>query len=197
MQLRIRARGLDVLAKTRHAVERRVSVLVLVFALAAASAASGQTQSPEDDALRARIEAQLAELIDGTGASIRVAVRDGQVVLQGQVRLLEQSLRAEQAAWTTPGVRDVDNELRVVPLAAGTDAAIARQVRMIVKSDGRFLDTQLRIEVLAGVVSIRGAFQDPGDVLALKHRVAAIPGVLDVEIDALLVAGRTSANDKS
>jgi len=59
---------------------------------------------------------------------------------------------------------------------------------MIIKSDGRFVDTNLELEVTAGLVRLRGMFQDPTDVLALKHRIASIPGVLDVEIDALLVA---------
>lgn len=178
------------------AVSRRlIAGLLFGLCLAAASHGSEQVEAPEDAELRARIEAQLRELSDGTGAAIRVAVRDGHVILQGQVRLLDQSLRAEQAAWKTPGVRDVDNELRVVPPRLGNDAAIERQVRMIIKGDGRFIDTNLEIEVLAGVVRVRGMFQDPADVLALKHRVASIPGVLDVVIDALLVASRGAARD--
>ena len=176
----------------RSAFLRGVSVGTgcLMLMLASASLASERTEAPEDEDLHAQIEAQLAELPEIARAKIRVAVRDGHVVLQGQVRLLEQLLRAEQTVWTTPGVRDVDNELQVVPLAAGADAAIERQVRMIVKSDGPFIDTNLQIEVLAGVVRLQGMFQDPSDVLTLKHQIAKIPGVLAVEIDALLVASR-------
>ena len=165
-----------------------VSGLLVVVCLAATSHGAEHLEAPEEAELRARIEAQLAALPDRRGAEIRVAVRNGQVILQGRVRLLEQSLRAEQTAWRTSGVLDVDNELRVVSSGVVGDAAIERQVRMIIKGDGRFIDTNLELEVTAGVVRLRGLFQDPADVLALKHRIASIPGVLGVEIDAVLVA---------
>jgi len=173
-----------------RALGRAASGLLLVITLTATSQASENSEAATDAELRTRIEAQLAALPDREGAEIRVAVTDGQVVLQGRVHLLEQSLRAEQTVWKTPGVLDVDNELRVIPHGVGGDAAIERQVRTIIKGDGRFVDTNLEVEVMAGIVRLRGLFQDPADVLALKHRIASIAGVLDVEIDALLVARR-------
>jgi len=177
--------------------EARLAVPTLLFIACLASPSQGveKTEAPEDAGLRTRIEARLADLPDREGAEIRVAVREGQVVLQGTVRLLEQSLRAEQATWRTLGVLDVDNELRVLPQAPGGDAAIERQVRLIIKGGGDFIDTNLAVEVTAGVVRLRGLFQDPGDVLALKHRVASIPGVLGVEIDALMMAHREPPSD--
>jgi osmotically-inducible protein OsmY len=163
---------------------------LFVSCLAVPALVSGEPESPEDVELRARIEAKLTELPEQEGAEIRVVVRNGQVLLQGRVRLLEQSLRAEQAAWKTAGVIDLENELRVVSPAVGGDAAIEQRVRMIIKGDERFIDTNLRLEVTAGQVRLRGLFRDPGDVLALKHRIASIPGVLGVQIDAVLVARR-------
>ena len=165
-----------------------VAALVGAFLLVWPSHAAGASEDAADATLRARIEAQLAALPDRDGAEIRIAVREGQVLLLGRVALLEQSLRAEQAVWKTPGVVDVDNELRVLAFDGPKDAEIARRVRTIIKGDARFLDTNLEVEVSEGLVRLRGFFQDPADVLALKHRVASIPGVLDVEIDALLVA---------
>ncbi len=166
----------------------RGAVLILALLLATPGHGSEHPEAAEDAELRTRIEAQLAALPDRQGAEIRVAVRDGQVLLHGRVRLLEHSLRAERVTWKTAGVVDVENEVRVVSNGIGGDAAIERQVRTIIKSDGRFVDTNLEIEVTAGFVRLRGMFQDPSDVLALKHRIASISGVLDVEIDALLVA---------
>jgi osmotically-inducible protein OsmY len=174
----------------KRALRTAVVVALFVSCLAIPGFASGEPESAEDAELRARIEAKLAELPEREGAEIRVMVRNGQVLLQGRVRLLEQSLRAEQAAWKTPGVLDLENELRVVSPAVGGDAAIEQRVRMIIKGDERFIDTNLQLEVTAGQVRLRGLFRDPGDVLALKHRIASIPGVLGVEIDALLVARR-------
>jgi osmotically-inducible protein OsmY len=174
----------------KRALRTTVVGALFVSCLAIPGFASGEPQALEDVELRARIEAKLAELPGREGAEIRVMVRNGQVLLQGRVRLLEQSLRAEQAAWKTSGVLDLENELRVVSPGVGGDAAIEQRIRMIIKGDERFIDTNLRLEVTAGEVRLRGLFQDPADVLALKHRIASIPGVLGVEIDAVLVARR-------
>lgn len=167
---------------------RPLLALALVLLLVGPSRAAEPTT--KDAELRARIEAQLAAAVQAEGADIRIAVRDGRVILQGRVRLLEQSLRAEQSVWRTSGVVDVDNELRVVPGTSGGDAEIERQVRRLLKGDGDFLDTNLELQVEAGVVRLRGLFQDPTDVLDLKHRIASIAGVLEVEIEAFLVARR-------
>lgn len=68
------------------------------------------------------------------------------------------------------------------------DAVIEREVRLLIKGDGRFLDTSLALEVEAGVVRVRGLFEDPADVSSLERRIASLPGVRAVEIDARLVA---------
>jgi osmotically-inducible protein OsmY len=162
----------------------------VLFVVSCLAVAGHGAEAGEDEALRARLEARLEGLADRDGAEIRVAVRDGRVLLRGRVRLLEQSLRAEQTAWKTVGVEDVENELRVVPVGGAGDAAIERRIRTIIKGDERFVDTSLELEVRTGRVRLRGMFNDPVDVLAMKHRIASIPGVLDVEIDAVLVARR-------
>lgn len=165
-----------------------VAALGLLLCLGAPGYASESEARAEDAKLRDRIEAQLASLPDRDGAEIQVAVRGGHVVLRGKVRLLEQSLRAEQVAWRTPGVLDVDNELRVKPPGSEADVAIERAIRMIIKGDERFVDTNLELGVQGGVVELRGRFNNPADVLALKHQIASIPGVMNVLIDAVLVA---------
>jgi osmotically-inducible protein OsmY len=167
-----------------------LAVALCLSCLALSGLASGAPEAPEDAELRARIEAKLAELPGHEGAEVRVVVREGQVLLQGRVRLLEQSLRAEQVTWKTSGVIDVDNELRVSARGVSSDAEIEQRIRMVIKGDERFIDTSLQLEVKAGFVTLRGLFEDPGDVLALKHRIASISGVLDVEIEAVLVAHR-------
>jgi len=145
-----------------------------------------------DAALQARVEQSIRALA-APGAAIRVAAAGGDVLLFGTVLLLEHALRAEQAAWRTEGVRDVDNEIRVIPRLRGTDAAIEREIRGVLSSDARFGGSQVQIEVAAGEVVLRGLIPDPAAVLALRHRVAAIEGVVSIEIEPLLVAqiGRT------
>lgn len=133
----------------KRALRTTVVGALFVSCIAIPGFASGEPEAPEDVELRARIEAKLAELPDREGAEVRVVVRNGQVLLQGRVRLLEQSLRAEQAAWKTSGVLDLENELRVVSRGVGGDAAIEQRVRMIIKGDDRFIDTNLQLEVTA------------------------------------------------
>lgn len=171
-------------------VDRAKPVLVALLLLLGTTAASVATMPPADADLREVLSSKLEALPWNEGNVLRTAVRGGQVLLQGEVRLLEHSLRAEQLVWQTPGVVDVDNEIRVVPVGAQGDRGIEREVRLIIKGEPRFLDTNLAVGVLDGVVSLRGLFQDPADVLALKHRVASVPGVLHVVIDAHIVASR-------
>lgn len=137
--------------------------------------------------LRTQIETELSRL-SIPGAEVRVAVSEGDVLLHGTVRLLEHALRAEQRVWKTEGVRDVDNELRVVPVVARSDSEIEREIRSLLASDPRFLGVLIEIASKSGDVALRGRIPHPSDVLTLKHRVAAIEGVVSIEIDAFLVA---------
>jgi osmotically-inducible protein OsmY len=171
------------------------AALALVLVLAAPTLGSASAAGDEDAALRARIESRLAPLAEPVEAEIRVYVRDGQVVLTGAVPLLEHSLRASQKVWQTEGVRDVDNELEVRPLVRPTDETIEQRIRTLIKGEPPFLDAQVAVEVRAGSVRLSGYFEDPSDVLALKHRVASIAGVVELEIDAVLHALRRDRRD--
>lgn len=136
-----------------------------------------------------RIVERLRALDPELASRVTVSARDGAVLLTGVVRIYEHVLQAERVAWTTEGVLDVENELRVIPLLPVEDAAIERRVREILKTDPRFADVSVRVDVKAGFVKLAGLFEDPGEVLSLKHRVASVEGVLHVEIEAMLVAG--------
>ncbi len=47
--------------------------------------------------------------------AIGVAVKDGTLILSGDVHTLRERSDAEVAAWAAPGVRNVDNRIRVQP----------------------------------------------------------------------------------
>jgi hypothetical protein len=78
----------------------------------------------------------------------------------------------------------VDNEIRVVPKLPQTDLSIERKIMDIVHTDSRYHGMGLKIKVETGVVSIGGTFEQPRDVMFLKHRVAEIEGVVDVNLQA-------------
>jgi len=119
---------------------------------------------------------------------VRVDVDDGIVVLSGQVRLLAQRMEYDLIAWQTNGVKEVDNEIRVVPEVAVSDAEIERQVRYIVFDTYRRhwhheMDAHIGIE--KGQVRIRANLRRPRDLLMLKHRLAKIEGITWLEIDSV------------
>ena len=110
------------------------------------------------------------------------------MVLTGQVRFYEQKLVSDRIAWTTPGVDEVDNELRVVPKLPLSDAAIERRIREILKADERFRTAAVLVRVDNSNVFLAGSFLRFRDPSILKHKVAAIEGVLSIEIRAQFLA---------
>lgn len=122
------------------------------------------------------------------GTRVHVSVQDGQVVLSGTVYLYSQKMLYEHIVWRTPGVVEVDNEIRVVPRLRVEDAEIARHIHTMIKGQPRFQHAEITVDVTQGAVSLSGTFHDPGDVLSLKHQVAEIEGVIRLEILARFAA---------
>jgi osmotically-inducible protein OsmY len=63
--------------------------------------------------LKRRIEAALQRNAELDAARIRVGVTGGKVILEGQVKARFERALAQQAAWSAPGVRAVEDHLRV------------------------------------------------------------------------------------
>jgi osmotically-inducible protein OsmY len=110
---------------------------------------------------------------------IRVDVNQGRVRLTGSVHRLADLTAASADAWLVKGVREVDNELDVVGLAARDDRIIASDV--IARLAPRGVDSNdLVVNVAGGVVTLTGNVDDQ-----LKKREAVAtawttPGVVDV-----------------
>ena len=95
-----------------------------------------------------------------------------------------QKLLYEHIVWRTPGVVKLDNDMRVVPRLPVEDAEIARHIHTLITGHQRFLHAEITVDVTEGAVRLSGTFYDPDDVLALKHQVAEIAGVIRLEIMA-------------
>ena len=132
------------------------TVLFLILGLFQVSPALARS----DDLIQREIEAQIAESTMLRGTRIEVQVEQRLVVLTGRVRLYEQKLVSDRIAWTTPGVFEVDNEIRVVPKVPLADAAIERRIREIIKTHQRFHGAGVVVAVDNGVVSIQGSFPE-------------------------------------
>lgn len=159
-------------------------LLILVMVLFQATPVLAES----DDFLKREIEAQIEKSQALQDTRINVHVQERLVVLAGQVRLYEQKLVSDRIAWTTPGVFEVDNEIRVVPKLPLSDDAIERRIRKIVSADERFSAAGLVIRVSNGKVFVKGRFLGYRDPSVLKHKVAEIEGVVTIEIGAAFLA---------
>lgn len=160
------------------------SVLLLILVMVQVSPALARS----DDLIQREIEAQIAGTTLLRGSQIEVRVEQRLAVLTGQVRLYEQKLISDRIAWTTLGVFEVDNEIRVVPKVPLADAAIEQKIREIVSTYERFHGSGLVVKVDNGVVSIDGSFTGLGSPVFLKHKVGEIEGVVDINIHATFLA---------
>ena len=159
-------------------------ILILILALFQVAPALARS----DHFIQAEIEEQLAESEKLRGAKIEVHVEQRLVVLSGTGRLYEQKLISERIAWTTPGVSEVDNEIRVVPILPMSDAAIEWKIKEIVKFNVRLHAAGIVVVVKDGVVTIQGSFAEISDLIFLKHEVAKIEGVVDIRVTGGVIA---------
>ncbi len=121
------------------------------------------------------------------GTEVHIAVQGGQVVLSGTVYLYSQKMLYEHIVGRTPGVVEINNDIRVIPRLPVEDAEIAGHIGALIKGHQRFQNAEITVDVTAGAVSLSGTFHDPGDFMFLKHQVAEIEGVIRLEIMARFV----------
>jgi osmotically-inducible protein OsmY len=67
------------------------------------------TAKPRD--IRQKIEQALVRSAETDARHIRVEVEDGKVILKGNVRTWAEREDAKRAAWSAPGVQEVDDRL--------------------------------------------------------------------------------------
>ena len=156
---------------------------VIVAAFLLLVVASGQALADSDQIIKQAIEEAAAKSPEWLGADARVVVEGRSVILFGSVRLYLHKMLYEKIAWQTVGVVEVDNEIRIVPQTPLSDTAIERKIWAIVHLHEEYHASELKVTIKRGAVFLRGAFGHPQDVIFLKKRVAAIEGVIAIDID--------------
>lgn len=141
-----------------------------------------------DETIRREIAKQFTESDKLRDTKIQINVEQRLVVLSGEVQFYEQKLLSERIAWTTPDVFEVDNEIQVKPKLPLSDIAIEQKVRQIVKANERYRAAAVLVMVSNGKVFLEGSFLGFSDPSTLKHKIAEIEGVVDIEINAIFLA---------
>ena len=156
---------------------------VIVAAFLLLVLASPQALADTDRIIKQAIEEAAAKSPELQGTDARIAVEGRTVILFGSVRLFLHKMLYEQIAWQTIGVLEVDNEIRVVPRAPLSDAAIERKIWVIIRRHEQFHTSEMKVTVEHGTVFLRGIFGHAPDVIFLKKRIAAIEGVIAINMD--------------
>lgn len=167
---------------------RELTLIVCLFCVIPVAAAADQSASRavNDSALTAKVKSALAT---GTGVQARdieVETRDGVVQLSGFVDSEGARSAAVMRARSVGGVAEVRNDLSVrdddrpaqqpVP-----DTVIASRVRSTLGNARLDEESDVNVEVSAGVVQLSGFVTSIEEKTRAADAASAVPGVRDVE----------------
>ncbi len=119
---------------------------------------------------------------------VSVTAREGVVTLDGMVLTDAEKGLAERLASEIPGIRAVENTIRVTP-ALSRDLAIEKAVRAELVEDPLVHIRDLRVRADDGVVTVAGIVSQRGEERLARALVAKVPDVGRV-IDKLETAPR-------
>ena len=108
-------------------------------------------------------------------AEVAVAEREGRVTLRGTVRSIHQRRTAVQVAKAVPGVRTVDDGLRIDPRDHTRDNEIRGAVLQALRDGG--VPARVDVDVANGWVTLRGEVGHQHESDAAFAAAAGIAGV--------------------
>jgi osmotically-inducible protein OsmY len=156
---------------------------------AAAEAKSGTTSPDVSNAIAAvHVKGKLVDKLGTDALRINVSVSGETATLTGEVTKSASQGLAEQVALSVDGVKKVDNKVtqRNAEGAVGASEASVKNVALEMKVKGILLGEigtnalKIEVEVVDGVVSLRGKLDDPGTASAAVRKTQAIKGVKKV-----------------
>jgi osmotically-inducible protein OsmY len=119
----------------------------------AAAEAAGKDTATGDSQLHQRIATQLKSLGQ---ASIDIEVRDGFVMLRGNVRTFRQKERLHRFVMGLSGVRALKDLLRVDPVETVADREVALHIRHALDAHSELPPGTAQVHVSSGVATLRG-----------------------------------------
>lgn len=169
------------------------AVLSLTWLLAASPAnAAGEREAvPAEvsEALNATsVKAKLIEKLGTDALRIKVSVSGETATLTGEVAKSPSQGLAEQVALSVEGIKKVDNKVTVKdaagPMAASEasvkNVALELKVKSILLTEIGKNALKIEVEVVDGVVSLRGKLESPESSKAAIEKTRSIKGVKKV-----------------
>lgn len=105
---------------------------------------------------------------------------EGVIVLDGQVDTYNEKAVAEEIAGRVRGVKDVINNITVIPPISKGDEAITENVRRNLELDAWVEDKRISAETIDGVVFLRGTVSSTIEKLEAENDARWVAGVVDV-----------------
>ena len=190
-----------------------LSVAVLLFALACtrnenanrpnanstANANSTKAGAARNDSwVATKTKLALMASSPTSGYETDVDAKEGVVTLTGKVDTNEARNEAEQVARKVDGVRNVNNQLQVVPEARrsevnATDDKIKDAIGKLMETDSNLQNLSLSVDSNAGVVSLDGSVDTLDQLLKAAQAIRKVPGVKSVITSGVTVREDTSA----
>jgi len=151
---------------------------------------SGATRSDSWIALRTKLA--LVASSPTSGYETAVDAKDGVVTLTGKVDTNEVKTAAEQVARKVEGVRNVNNQLQVVPEAQrheinAADDKIKNEIQKLMDSDSKLQNLSLSVDSNAGVVSLDGSVDTVEQLWQAAQAIRKVPGVKAVVTSGVTV----------
>jgi osmotically-inducible protein OsmY len=146
-----------------------------------------------EPALHERADDEIAEEIahrrwrDAQGPdSVAVQVRDGRVILHGEVESVLQRDAVESAAHQLTGVRAVDNLIKVKPHTQPSAAEIEQRVQEAIAHVGSPDPGSIQVTIIDGTVHLHGCLASLAALQAALDAAGTTPCVTDVESEIVV-----------
>lgn len=201
VQVNVDANGIATLSGTVNEYEYKADADKIVHKIKGVSAVRDEIQVAGPDVPDAQLQKKIAEKISsetiGYGNmfdAISVSVQNGVVTLSGHAHDYPNRDSALAVASTTPGVKDVIDDIAVDPVSpmdAQIRLAVARAIYGYGSLNEYAMDPEkpIRISVQNGHVELYGVVNSQADKDAAGIRANTVPGVFSVE-NHLQVAGQ-------
>ena len=132
----------------------------------------------------AHLRSWQAQIPDSVGAQ----VRDGRVILHGQVETASQRDAAESVVRQLPGVRVVDNLITVKPQTGPTAADVEHRVHEAIERTAVLHARSIRVTMNDGTAHLQGHVPSLAALRIALHAAEAAPGVTAVESEIVVTA---------